>query len=144
MQYFESSSQKKRALKVYIFDLPSTKWCPCKIFVKLNGNHLLVTDILKLHKYQTFDLMKMHNMSKIWFPNNKFNLLRWNRILFMVFQGLSVARSCRRTETVSLTAPLTLTLFKRGILCNFAKTFRGRHFMGHSGTDLKFSITIEF
>ena len=58
----------------------------------------------------------------------------------MIFQGLSVARNCLRPET----APLTVLAIKRGILCNFAKTFRGRHFMGHSGTDLKFSITIEF
>ena len=78
--------------------------------MKLNGNHLLVADILKLHKYQTFDLMKMHNMSKIWFPNNKFNLLRWNRIFFMIFQGLSVARSCLRPEAAPLAAPLTLLL----------------------------------
>ena len=42
------------------------------------------------------------------------------------------------------TAPLTVLAIKRGLLCNFAKTFKGRHFMGNSGTDLKFSITIEF
>ena len=58
----------------------------------------------------------------------------------MIFQGLSVARNCLRPETASL----TVLAIKRGILCNFAKTFRGRHFMGHSGTDLKFLITIEF
>ena len=58
----------------------------------------------------------------------------------MIFQGLSVARNCLRPET----APLTVLAIKRGLLCNFAKTFKGRHFMGHSGTDLKFSITIEF
>ena len=58
----------------------------------------------------------------------------------MIFQGLSVARNCLRPET----APLTVLAIKRGILCNFAKTFRGRHFMGHRGMDLKFSITIEF
>ena len=58
----------------------------------------------------------------------------------MIFQGLSVARNCRRPETVLL----TVLAIKRGLLCNFAKTFKDRHFMGHSGTDLKFSITIEF
>ena len=58
----------------------------------------------------------------------------------MIFQGLSVARNCLRPET----APLTVLAIKRGLLCNFAKTFKGRHFMGHSGTDLKFSITIKF
>ena len=58
----------------------------------------------------------------------------------MIFQGLSVARNCLTPET----APLTVLALKRGIFCNYAKTFRGRHFPGHSGTDLKFSITIEF
>ena len=36
-----------------------------KFFVKLNGNHLLMANIFKLHKYQTFGLMKVHNTSKI-------------------------------------------------------------------------------
>ena len=36
-----------------------------KVFAKLNGNHLLMANILKFHEFQTFDLMKMHNMSKI-------------------------------------------------------------------------------
>ena len=41
----------------------------------LNGNHHLKASIFKLHKYQTFGLLKMHN-SKTWFANNKFSL--WN------------------------------------------------------------------
>ena len=57
----------------------------------------------------------------------------------MIFQMLSVARNCLRPET----AFLTVFAIKRGILSNFAKIFRGRHFMGYSGMDLKFSITIE-
>ena len=57
----------------------------------------------------------------------------------MIFQGLSVARNCLRPET----APLTILAIERGLLCNFAKKFKGRHFMGQSSTDLKFSITIE-
>ena len=57
----------------------------------------------------------------------------------MIFQELSVPRNCLRPGT----ALLTVLAIKRGLLCNFAKTFRGRHFMGHIGTDLKFSITIE-
>ena len=52
----------------------------------------------------------------------------------MIFQGLSVARDCLRPET----APLTELAIKRGLLCNFTKTFKGHHFVGHSGTDLKF------
>ena len=58
----------------------------------------------------------------------------------MIFQGLSVARNCLRPET----APLTILAIKKGLLCNFAKNFKGRHFMGQSSTGLKFSITIEF
>ena len=58
----------------------------------------------------------------------------------MIFQGLSVARNCLRPET----APLTILAIKRGLLCNFAKNFNDRHFMGQSGTGLKFPITIEF
>ena len=58
----------------------------------------------------------------------------------MTFQGLSVARNCLRPET----APLTILAIKKGLLCNFAKNFKGRHFMGQSSTGLKFSITIEF
>ena len=62
------------------------------------------------------------------------------KVFFMIFKGLSVARNCLRPKT----APLTVLAIKRGLLCNFVKTFRVRHFIGHSATDLKFSITIEF
>ena len=51
----------------------------------------------------------------------------------MIFQGLSVARN-----SVSLETALTT------LAINFTKTFKDRHFMGHSSTGLKFSITIEF
>ena len=57
----------------------TTKWRLCKVIAKLNGNHVLMVNIVKLHEYQTFGLIKMHNMSKTWFANNKFNLLRWNK-----------------------------------------------------------------
>ena len=58
----------------------------------------------------------------------------------MILQGLSVARNCLRPET----APLTIVAIKRRLLRNFAKTFKGPHFMGQSSTGLKFSSTIEF
>ena len=45
----------------------------------------------------------------------------------MIFQGISAARN--------YPAPLTMLAIKRGLLCNFAKNFKGRHFKGHSGTD---------
>ena len=47
----------------------------------------------------------------------------------MIFQGIPVARNCP--------APLTILAIKRELLCNFAKKFKGRHFMGHSGTDFQ-------
>ena len=58
----------------------------------------------------------------------------------MIFQRSSIARNCLKPET----APLTILAIKRGLFCNFGKTFKGPHFMGHSGTGLKLSITIEF
>ena len=58
----------------------------------------------------------------------------------MIFQEFSGVRNCLRPET----APLTVLATEKGLLCKFAKTCKGRHFMGHSGTHLKFSITIEF
>ena len=47
----------------------------------------------------------------------------------MMFQGISVARN--------YPAPSTILTIKRGLLCNFAKKFKGHHFMGHSGTDFQ-------
>ena len=47
----------------------------------------------------------------------------------MIFRGISVARN--------YPAPLTILAIKRGLLCNFAKNFKSRHFMGHSGTDFQ-------
>ena len=38
------------------FDPPIIK---CKVFAKLNGDHLLMANIFKLHKYQTFGLTKI-------------------------------------------------------------------------------------
>ena len=45
----------------------------------------------------------------------------------MIFQGISVARN--------YPAPSSILAIKRELLCYFAKSFKGRHFMGHSGTD---------
>ena len=47
----------------------------------------------------------------------------------MIYQGISVARNRR--------AYLTILAIKRGILRNFEKKFKGRYFMGHSGTDFQ-------
>ena len=86
-------SKEISAKSLKFFGPTITKWRPCKIFSKLNGNHLLMANILKLHEYQTFGLTKIHNMCKIWFANKTFSLLRWNKEFFMSFQGISVARN---------------------------------------------------
>ena len=44
-------------------------------------------------------------------------------------QGISVARN--------YLAPSTILAIKRGLLCNLAKSFKGCHFMGHSGMDFQ-------
>ena len=58
-----------------------------------------MTNIFKFHEYQTFDLMKMHNMCKIWFANNIFSLLRWNKKYFVLllkdFQLLEIVSDPR-------------------------------------------------
>ena len=82
---------------------PTTKWRSCKIFAKLNRNHLLTANIFKIHKYQTFGRMKMHNMSTTWFANNKFkcyeillhhkcfrstHFRQWNDCPFKIFRNI--------------------------------------------------------
>ena len=47
----------------------------------------------------------------------------------MIFQGISVPRN--------YPASLIIFAIKRGLLCNFAKNFKGRHFMGHRDTDFQ-------
>ena len=47
----------------------------------------------------------------------------------MVFQGISVARN--------YPAPSAILTIKGGLLCNFTKKFKGRHFMAHSGMDFQ-------
>ena len=73
------------AKSLKVFGPPTTKWWLCKIFAKLNGNHLLMTNIFKLQEYQTFGLMKIRNICKIWFANKIFSLLRWIQNYFSWF-----------------------------------------------------------
>ena len=73
IQFFESHYEKK-------IGPPITTWRPCKTFAKLNGNHLLMANIFKLHKCQTFDFWKMHSVCKIWFTSNKFSL--WKSLVY--------------------------------------------------------------
>ena len=81
IQFFESCYQNKYVVNVWsLLAHLNTKLRRFKIFAKLNGNHLLMTNIFKLHKYQTFGLLKMYNMSKIWFANNKFSL--WKSLVY--------------------------------------------------------------
>ena len=54
------------------------------------------------------------------------------------FKGFTLPKICLRPGT----APLTILAIKIELLCNFKKTLNGCHFIGHSGTGLKFSIII--
>ena len=47
------------AKSLKFFDPPTREWQPCKMFAKLNGNHLLMANIFTLHEYQTFCLMEI-------------------------------------------------------------------------------------
>ena len=78
IQYFEGCSQKKCLLKVWSFLVhPPQNGGPVKFLRNwTETNHLSMASIFKLHEYQTFGVMKMHNMCKIWFANNIFSLLR--------------------------------------------------------------------
>ena len=73
IQYFEGCSRKKCLLKVWKFLSIHHKMGK---FAKLNGNHILMANVFKLHEYKTFCLTKIHNMCKIWFANNIFSLLK--------------------------------------------------------------------
>ena len=72
------------AKSLKFFGPPTTKWRSCKIFAKLNGNHLLMANIFKLHEYQTFGLMKIHNVQNLIY-HKIFSLLRWNKKYFSCF-----------------------------------------------------------
>ena len=78
-------SKEMSAKSLKFFGPPTTKWWPCKIFGKLNGNHLLMANTFKFYEYQTFGLMKIHNMYKTWSADKIFSLLRWNKKYFSWF-----------------------------------------------------------
>ena len=59
---------------------------------------------------------------------------------FHQFSMALTCQNCLRPETT----PVTKLTINRGLLCNFTKNLKDRHFMGHSITGLKFSITIDF
>ena len=56
------------------------------------------------------------------------------KVFFIIFQRLSVARNSLRHDI----APLAILVIETGLLCNFAKILKNRHFMAHSGGDFKF------
>ena len=43
-------------------------------FAKLNGNHILIVNFPKIHKYQTFGLIELHNLTKGQLANRIFKL----------------------------------------------------------------------
>ena len=74
-------------LKVWSFLFhPPQNGSPVKFLQNwMESNHLLMANILKLHEYQTFGLVKIHDICRIWFANNIFSLLRWNKNYFSWF-----------------------------------------------------------
>ena len=86
------------------FGQAATKWRPFKSLAKLKGDHFIIANILKLQEYQTFDLMKIHNMSKKWFANSKLSL--WKSLVyekraaenaifkFLPFSFLQISNDC--------------------------------------------------
>ena len=61
------------------------------------------------------------------------------RAIFIIFKRFSIAKSCLKPQT----AFLTILAIKRGLSWNFAKSLKGCQVMGHSGTGLKSSATID-
>ena len=118
------------AKSLKFFGPPTTKRRPCKIFAKLNRNHLLMANIFKPHENQRFGLMKMHNMCKIWFSNKIFSLLNWNKKYFSwFFKGFQLLEIILRLQ---LYWPL-----KKDFCVISQQNFKGHRFMGHSGTDFQ-------
>ena len=75
IQLFEKSKSKEFSDKsLTFFSLPITKPVCFKIFVKLNRNYNLMTKIFEFHRYQTFGLIKMHNIRKTRLVSNIFSL----------------------------------------------------------------------
>ena len=66
IQLFEKSKSKEFSDKsLKCFSLPITKQGSFKLFVKLSRNSNLMAKIFEFYGYQTFGLMKMHNIRKI-------------------------------------------------------------------------------
>ena len=80
IQYFEGCSQKKFLLKVWSFLFHPPKNCASVKILRnrTETNHHLMVNIFKLNECQTFGLIKIYNICKIWFANNIFSFLRWN------------------------------------------------------------------
>ena len=89
--FWKPLSKEISGKSLNFFGPPTRKWRPCKFFVKLNQNHLLMANI---------GLQKMHNTSKIWFANNKFCLRKFCLRL----------TGCRKCHFISLPFSIFLIL----------------------------------
>ena len=86
IRYFEGCCQEKCLLKIWRFLVHSPQnGGPVKFLGNWTEIIFLMANIFKLHEYQTFGLMKMHNVYKIRFANKIFSLLRWNKKCFSWF-----------------------------------------------------------
>ena len=73
------------------FELPTTKWRPCKFFAKLNGNHLLMANIFKLHIWAKFDLSIINSAcEKVWFTINGLSKMLFFNFCFFHFPKLQM------------------------------------------------------
>ena len=85
-QFFDSYYWKQCLVKVWsISTHPQQNDRPFKIFAKLHGNYVLLANMFKLYKCQTFGLMKKDNLSKISSANNKFIFLTISLWKYLVY-----------------------------------------------------------
>ena len=66
------------------FDSPTTKWRSFNFFAKLNGNQILMATFSKFHKYQTFGLTELHNVSKGQLADRIFIQVMFRKAVFTI------------------------------------------------------------
>ena len=81
IKHFASCFQKNCLVKVWSFlvNLPQN-YKPVKFLGNSTETIFWWPIYFQTSKYQIFGLMKMHNMSKIWFANSKFSL--WKSLVY--------------------------------------------------------------
>ena len=70
-------------------------------------------------------------------------MLAIKRGLLCNFTTTLTILAIKRELSCNFTTTFIVLAIKSGLLCNFTTTLNGRNLMGHCGTGLKFSITID-